>query len=147
MSTDPIRTDDDFAQIRQLTTQIVAAYVSNSTLESPAVAALIRSVSTALSHPSLVTQARPEPLTIQASPFQIRKSITPDALISFVDGRPYKALKRHLSKHGLSIAQYRSKYGLPDNYPTTAANYSQARSAMAKSFGLGRGKHARSRRA
>ena len=68
---------------------------------------------------------------------EITKSITDDALISFVDGKPYKTLKRHLSRHGMDMKQYRERYGLPSDYPSTAPSYSAARSAMAKSLGLG----------
>ena len=59
-------------------------------------------------------------------------------MISFIDGKPYKTLKRHLSKHGLSVEEYKAKFGLPKDYPTTAADYSAKRSEMAKSLGLGR---------
>lgn len=70
---------------------------------------------------------------------QVRKSITPDALISFIDNKPYKTLKRHLRVHGMTVEGYRAKFGLPDDYPSTAASYSAQRSALAKSLGLGRG--------
>src|SRR5439155_1403173 len=70
---------------------------------------------------------------------QIRKSITPDALISFIDSKPYKTLKRHLTTHGMTVAEYKTKFGLPNDYPTTAPAYSEARSAMAKALGLGQG--------
>ena len=80
----------------------------------------------------------PEALAVdKPTAAQIRKSITPDALISFVDGKPYKTLKRHLSKSGMTIEQYRERYGLPRDYPSTAASYSEQRSALAKSLGLG----------
>ena len=68
---------------------------------------------------------------------KIRKSIKPDALISFEDGKAYKTLKRHLSRRGLTVEAYKAKWGLPSDYPMTAASYSATRSAMAKSLGLG----------
>ncbi|MCJ2021933.1 MucR family transcriptional regulator, partial [Methylobacterium sp. E-065] len=77
------------------------------------------------------------PMVDKQTPAQIRKSITPDALISFVDGKPYKTLKRHLTGAGLTIEQYRERFGLPRDYPSTAANYSAQRSALAISLGLG----------
>ncbi len=61
----------------------------------------------------------------------------PDALISFIDGKPYKTLRRHLTAHGLSMEEYRARYGLPNDYPSVSANYSAARSALAKGIGLG----------
>ena len=71
------------------------------------------------------------------TPAQIRKSIRPDGLVSFIDGKSYKTLKRHLTKHGLDPQSYRDRFGLPSDYPTTSANYSAQRSALAKSLGLG----------
>ena len=68
---------------------------------------------------------------------QIRKSVTPDALISFIDGKPYKTIKRHLAKHDLTFAEYRARYGLPSDYPSTAATYSAKRSELARALGLG----------
>lgn len=58
-------------------------------------------------------------------------------MISFIDGKAYKTLKRHLSTHGLDFETYRARYGLPADYPTVSANYSAARSALAKDLGLG----------
>ncbi|WP_246691714.1 MucR family transcriptional regulator [Methylobacterium sp. WL12] len=68
---------------------------------------------------------------------QIRKSVTPDALISFEDGKSYKTLKRHLTLRGLTPEGYRAKYGLASDYPMTTANYSAQRSALAHALGLG----------
>jgi predicted transcriptional regulator len=76
-------------------------------------------------------------LVEKPTPAQIRKSITPEALISFIDGKPYKTLKRHLTGNGMTIEEYRERYGLPRDYPSTAASYSEMRAALAKSFGLG----------
>ncbi|RYF12465.1 MAG: MucR family transcriptional regulator, partial [Oxalobacteraceae bacterium] len=71
------------------------------------------------------------------TPAQVKKSITPDALISFEDGKPYKTLRRHLSLRGLSAEAYRAKYGLPADYPMTCTSYSAQRSELARSLGLG----------
>ena len=57
--------------------------------------------------------------------------------MSFVDGKTYKTLKRHLTGAGLDPASYRQRYGLPSDYPMTAPSYSEQRSALAKSLGLG----------
>jgi predicted transcriptional regulator len=68
----------------------------------------------------------------------IKKSITPDYLISLEDGRRYKSLKRHLGGRGLTPDQYREKWGLASDYPMVAPNYAKQRSDLAKSMGLGR---------
>lgn len=65
--------------------------------------------------------------------------MTPDYLIYLEDGKKFKSLKRHLATHyGLKPEQYREKWSLPADYPMVAPNYSEARSALAKSAGLGR---------
>ncbi|SFU97489.1 ROS/MUCR transcriptional regulator protein [Methylobacterium sp. UNCCL125] len=62
----------------------------------------------------------------------------PDGLVSFVDGKTYKTLKRHLTAHGLHPQSYRERYGLPADYPMVAHNYAEQRSQIAKTIGLGR---------
>lgn len=70
----------------------------------------------------------------------VKKSITPDYLISLEDGRKYKSLKRHLrTAYNMSPEEYRAKWGLPKDFPMVAPNYAASRSALAKSMGLGRG--------
>lgn len=120
----------------ELTADLVSAYVSNNHLQPAEIATLIANTHAALT--GLGNEATPQaPAAEKPTPAQIRKSITPDALISFVDGKPYKTLKRHLSKSGMTIEQYRERYGLPRDYPSTAASYSEQRSALARSLGLG----------
>ena len=121
----------------ELTAEIVSAYISNNHVQLAELTALIANVHTAIS--GLGKASEPdEPEIERPTAAQIKKSITPDALISFIDGKRYKTLKRHLTKHGLDIAGYRERYGLPVDYPTVSANYSAARSSLAKSLGLGR---------
>ncbi len=68
-----------------------------------------------------------------------RKSLaSKDHIISLIDGKPYKTLRRHLATHGLTPAEYRERYGLKADYPMVAENYSESRRAMAKKIGLGR---------
>jgi predicted transcriptional regulator len=68
----------------------------------------------------------------------IKKSITPDYIVSLEDGRQYKSLKRHLAGRGLTPEQYRRKWGLAGDYPMVAPNYAKQRSELAKAAGLGR---------
>ncbi|MBE7186618.1 MAG: MucR family transcriptional regulator, partial [Methylobacterium mesophilicum] len=72
----------------------------------------------------------------------IRRSVRPDGIVSFIDGKTYKTLKRHLSANGFDPRSYRERYGLPADYPMVAANYAAQRSALAKAIGLGQPREA-----
>ena len=122
--------------LKDVTAQIVSAYVETNTLSASDLPDLIKSVYRTLSgvgEPA--ADAAPAPAKLTAA--QIRKSITPDYLVSLEDGRRFKSMKRHLGLLGLSPEQYRAKWGLPKSYPMVAPSYSAARSALAKSIGLG----------
>jgi predicted transcriptional regulator len=128
------------SQAIELTASIVSAFVGNDA-NRVAQSELPDLISATLS--ALITLGDSEAVVTdrvsKPTPAQIRKSITHDALISFEDGKPYKTLKRHLTTHGMTVAEYKAKWGLPNDYPTTAPAYSEARSAMAKALGLGQG--------
>ena len=119
-----------------MTIDLVSAFVSNNNVPVPELPALIASVHAALA--GLGKEAPAEPAGPEKpTAAQVKKSIAPDALISFEDGKSYKTLKRHLTLRGLTPEGYRAKYGLPADYPMTSASYSAQRSALAHSFGLG----------
>jgi predicted transcriptional regulator len=124
-------------QLLRMTTEVVAAYVSNNTLPTGQLADVIASVYSslrALDHGPL--DGRGDAIK-PAVP--VRKSITADYLICLEDGKKLKMLKRHLrSTYGLTPDAYRAKWGLPADYPMVAPTYAQARSAFAKQIGLGR---------
>lgn len=82
---------------------------------------------------------RKPPAESFAPAVSVRKSIaSPDHILSLIDGRPYKTLKRHLAAHGLTPDQYRERYNLPASYPLVALSYSQTRRAVAEKAGLGK---------
>ena len=119
------------------TATIVAAYASTHALPASQLPALIANVHAALTKLDLA--AMPATRTSEKlSPAAIRHSIKPDALISFLDGKAYRMLRRHLRSHGLTPETYRERFGLPTNYPMTATSYSEVRSVLAKRSGLGR---------
>ncbi|AWN43194.1 MucR family transcriptional regulator [Methylobacterium durans] len=122
----------------QLAADIVSAYVSNNSLPVAELPTLLASVHVALNGLASGAPQAAEEVVEKATPSQIRKSITPDALISFIDGKPYKTLKRHLTTQGLDPHTYRQRYGLPNDYPMVAASYAAQRSELAKAIGLGR---------
>lgn len=119
-----------------LTADVVAAYVANNAVPPAQLPDLISSV-----HQSLVgvgAGAKTQEPERPTPPVPVKKSITPDYLISLEDGRRYKSLKRHLAGRGLTPQQYRAKWGLDAEYPMVAPNYAKRRSELAKAAGLGR---------
>lgn len=125
----------------EMTTGIVANYVAGNHINQTELASLIKSVHGALSAPDGVTPLETQaaaPMKLTAA--QIRKSVTPETLVSFEDGKGYKTLKRHLSMYGLTPQTYREKWNLPSDYPMTAPAYSARRSELAKAIGLGAGR-------
>ncbi|MBC2665760.1 MucR family transcriptional regulator [Novosphingobium flavum] len=53
-------------------------------------------------------------------------------LVSLITGEKFKMLKRHLKKHGLTEAEYRARFNLPDDYPMVAPAYADLRRGIAK---------------
>ncbi len=138
----PFSTAANPLSLTELTTGIVAAYVSNNpvpTAELPALIARVHGAISGLASGPLPTESGPaaRPEIDRPSPAQIRKSVRPDGIVSFIDGKTYKTLKRHLTSHGLHPQSYRERYGLPADYPMVAAEYAERRSALAKTIGLG----------
>ncbi|MBD3832819.1 MAG: MucR family transcriptional regulator [Brevundimonas sp.] len=122
-----------------MTTDIVSAYVSNNKVEASSLPGMIAAIHGALSATTAPVIEEVVETVTRPTASQIRKSITDDFLISFEDGKQYKSMKRSLAIKGLTPAEYREKWGLPADYPMVAPAYAAARSAMAKSMGLGAG--------
>ena len=126
----------------ELATELTIAWLSNpNTRTSPDdVPAFLQSMHAAVAKLETSGEAELAPEVQDYTPaVSVRKSLaSPDHIISMIDGKPYKTLRRHLSTHGLTADDYRQRYGLKADYPMVAPSYSKARSSMAKSIGLGR---------
>lgn len=124
----------------EMTIEVVASYVGKNNVHAEDVPALIASIHAAIKALDAPVEQPPEDAEPEHVPaVSVRKSLASrDHILSMIDGKPYKTLKRHLSRHGLTPAQYRERYGLKSDYPMVAATYSEARKAMAKAIGLGR---------
>ncbi len=129
---------------QELAAELTIAWLSNSNTRAQVadVRAFLQSMFEAVS--SLTTNpadgAAPDnaPAEEYKPATTARRSLSsPDHIISLIDGRPYKALRRHLSGHGLTPDQYRERYGLKPDYPMVAPAYAELRRAMAKKIGLG----------
>ena len=118
----------------QLTTRLVAAYVAKNPLPRISLPDLIGQV-----HQSLKALHEPMPQQAALVPaVPIKRSVTPDYIVSLEDGRKFKSMKRYLGLLGMTPDQYRQKWGLPRDYPMVAPNYAAKRSELAKTMGLGR---------
>lgn len=128
-------TADNSELLVTLTADIVAAHVSNNSVSVADVSALIANV-----HGALLGLDKPaEPVDEKPKgAVSIRASVKPEHLVSMIDGKPYKMLKRHLSLNGYTPQSYRETFGLPSDYPMTASSYSDQRKALALKIGLGR---------
>lgn len=133
--------DDDLylkVELLERATAIVCAFVSSNATPASAVPELIAATHTALEKivrpavtaPAATTRPLPAGLTIE-------NSVTDEHIVSFIDGKPYKMLKRHLTHHGHTPQSYREAYGLPADFPMTAPAYARTRSDLAKTMGLG----------
>lgn len=128
--------DNRTAELIELAAGIVSAFVSNNSVPVMELPALIASVHSSLSNLGGSVTPPAEQKLPAVNP---KKSVFPDYIVSLEDGKRFKSLKRHLATHyGLTPDDYRAKWGLPHDYPMVAPNYAAARSALAKSMGLGR---------
>jgi predicted transcriptional regulator len=119
-----------------LTSDIVAAHVSNNDVAVTDLASLITNVYTALANlgePVVVEEVRPQPAVA------IRNSIKPDYIVCLEDGKKLKMLKRYLrTNFDMTPEDYRARWGLAADYPMVAPNYAEKRRDLAKKIGLGR---------
>lgn len=146
--------------VMSLTVTLLSAYFANNTVPSGELPALVEGtrrallgdapVATAVAEEVAPKAAVPTPVTeeivpetpVAAAEYKPKVSIeeslaSPDHILSLIDGKPYKTLKRHLAAQGLTPAEYRGRYDLPADYPMVAQGYSAARREVALKLGLG----------
>ena len=120
-----------------MASEIVSAYVSNNVIPAANIPDLIQTVYKSLSEMEQVGDGSSRDTLKPA--VAIRRSITPEYIICLEDGKKLKMLKRHLrTTYNMTPDQYRSKWGLPTDYPMVAPNYAAQRSEFARKIGLGR---------
>jgi len=134
--------NDDINAV-ELAAELTAAWLANPNTRTNAedVPEFLRSMHAAVDQLSgTATSAAPEEAAQSYEPaVTVRKSLaSPDHIISMIDGKSYKTLRRHLSRNSLTPEEYRARYNLKADYPMVAPSYSEARRTMAKSIGLGR---------
>lgn len=126
---------EDSNDLLALTTEIVAAHVSNNTVTLNDLPQLISQVYNSLANIGTTTApaaTRPQPAV------SVKKSVQPDYIVCLEDGKKLKMLKRHLkTAYNMSPEVYRERWGLAPDYPMVAPNYAEQRSRLAKEIGLG----------
>ena len=141
---------DDLSDVNavELATELTIAWLSNANTRASAeeVPAFLSRMHEAVSGLSGATGGGDATAATEHTPaVSVRKSLaSKDHIISLIDGKPYKTLRRHLSGHGMTPEQYRERYNLKSDYPMVAETYSQHRRDMAKKIGLGRKPRAKS---
>ncbi len=119
-----------------LTSDIVAAHVSNNDVAVGDLPSLITNVYGALAQLGEtveIEEPRPEPAV------SIRNSVKPDYIVCLEDGKKLKMLKRYIrTNYNMTPEEYRARWGLPADYPMVAPNYAEKRRDLAKKIGLGR---------
>lgn len=126
---------DHSPSLTRLTADLVSAYVTRNAVPASDMPGLIRTVHAAIGGLGTAGPATPQVRTLSQA--EVKRSITADGLVSFIDGRTYQTLRRHLTAHRMTPDQYRREFGLPADYPLVAPSYSKKRSKIAKAIGLG----------
>ena len=135
--------DDSTPSAVELATELTIAWLANrntkaSAEDVPAFLKTMYAAVNALSDPAAPDSPADAAPTYTPAITARRSLASPDQIISMIDGKPYKTLRRHLAGHGLTPEQYRERYNLKADYPMVAPAYSEQRRAMAKKIGLGR---------
>ncbi len=137
-------TEETSVNAVELATELTIAWLGNpnsrvSADDVPAFLQTMFKTVSDLNGSSTIDVASEEPAQEFAPAVTVRKSLaSKDHIISMIDGKPYKTLRRHLATNGLTPEEYRARYNLKADYPMVAESYSESRRAMAKKIGLGR---------
>ncbi len=138
METGDMETPTYQGSLINMASEIVAAYVSRNSVQPAELPGLISTV-----HQSLKTANQPLATideTVELKPaVPVKKSVQPDHIVCLEDGKKLKMLKRYIANtYNMIPNEYRTKWGLPSDYPMTAPNYAKTRSDLAKKIGLGK---------
>ncbi len=121
----------------EVVADLVSAYVSNNSMRASDLPDFIASIHASIQQLAAgQVETPPAPPPVPAVP--IKKSLTQDHIICLEDGKKFRSLKRHLGTvYNMTPDEYRTKWGLPKDYPMVAPGYSEIRSKLAKDIGLG----------
>ncbi|MDR1034752.1 MAG: MucR family transcriptional regulator [Holosporales bacterium] len=130
---------DEMSQdaILDLTIELASAYMSNNPVSIDEIGSVLKKLFLA------VVDVRREASNVRNKPsltpaVPIEESVYDGYIVCLEDGKKLQMLKRHLSTvYGMTIEQYKERWGLPLDYPVVSPNYARRRSVIAKTTGLG----------
>ena len=131
--------DTDQSALLAMTTGIIANFVANNRVSPDELPGLVTMVHGSLSRLGGEPEVEEAEAPARLTPAAIRKLIQPDGIVSLIDGRKFKSMKRHLSNQGFTPESYREHFSLPKDFPMVSPDYAAQRLALAKSMGLGLG--------
>ena len=134
--------DGDQNPLAELVTKVAVAWLSNPShqLAADEISALIERIYEGLA--AFQAKAGQGHRAIWAPGLEYIPAVTveeslasKDHVLSMIDGKPYKALRRHVAAYGLTPQQYRERYRLHPTYPMVAENHSATRRELARRIG------------
>ena len=126
----------------ELLSTIVASYAARPDVDSDDIVALVAKLSRELGLevddvPAVPVQSAPEGAITPAIP--LSRAVTEDKVFCLCCGKGFKMLKRHLgAEHGMTEAEYRAAFDLPEDMPLVAPSYSRRKASYARKVGFGR---------
>jgi predicted transcriptional regulator len=129
----------------EMSTEIIAAQASHTSMSSEEMAESLRSVFQTLQEIQQLGQAYGEADDtasedtlgyLRRNPL---KSIQRNQIICLESGKAYKLLSnRHLALYGLTPREYKKKWGIPMTMPLSARSLTNRRRKLARELGMGK---------
>ncbi len=124
-------------EVMAYTTELAAAYLASNEVPVDEIPETLKKIFLAVVETSRDAHSVKNRPTLTPA-VAIEDSVHDDYIVCLEDGKKLQMLKRHLNTvYGMSLSQYKEKWGLPNDYPVVSPNYAKRRSDIAKTTGLG----------
>ncbi|WP_341212406.1 MucR family transcriptional regulator [uncultured Limimaricola sp.] len=124
----------------ELLSTIVASYAARPDVSSDDIVALVAKLSRELGiDADAPASIDPSGTGTMTPAIPLSRAVTEDKVFCLCCGKGFKMLKRHLgAEHGMTEAEYRAAFGLPEEMPLVAPSYSKRKANYARKVGFGR---------
>ncbi|GHF36168.1 MucR family transcriptional regulator [Seohaeicola zhoushanensis] len=126
----------------EMISRIVAAYAGRSGVSPNEIVDLFNRLRHEMSSEAPAEATAPlaaDPAQPVEAAVPLDKAMTKDKVYCLCCGKGFKMLKRHIgAEHGLTEAEYRTRFGLPADVPLVAPSYSSKKAKYAKETGFGK---------